>query len=100
MGANDWQEGKTSLTLDGEDVASAASAGLPDGSARDMLDVLCRLSREYGIDWEISHDDSDGPVGFIRAGECDGDVAGRIETLAELAEALGELTDEEFFGPE
>lgn len=81
------------------DVASAASEGLPDGSARDLLDILCRLSRDYAIDWEISHDYSDGPIGFVRAGECDGDVLSQVEAFAGLAEELGNLSDEEFFGP-
>lgn len=33
-----------------DDVASAAREALPDGSARDMLDILCGLSRDHGID--------------------------------------------------
>jgi hypothetical protein len=82
-----------------DDAASAARRGLPDGSARDMLDVLCRLSRDHGIDWEISHDHSDGPVGFIRAEECDGDVLVQVEAFADLADYLGELSEEEFGGP-
>lgn len=81
-----------------DDVASAAREGLPDGTARDMLDVLCRLSRDHGIDWEIRHDYSDGPVGFIQDGECDADVLAQIETFAELAEELGNLSEEEFGG--
>src|SRR6185437_16335941 len=44
-----------------DDKASASREGLPDGTARDMLDVLCRLSKDHGIDWEISHDHSGGP---------------------------------------
>lgn len=95
-----WGGSKPNLRPDPDDVASAQSEGLPDGSAQDMLEVLCRVSRDFGVDWEISHDGSDGPIGFIRGGECDGDVAGQIEAFADLAEALGELTDEEFFGPE
>src|SRR5262249_32363811 len=81
-----------------DDRASAAREGLPDGSARDMLDILCRMSRDFGIDWEISHDSSDGPIGLVRAGECDGDVLAQVEAFADLAEELGSLSDEEFFG--
>lgn len=73
-----------------DDVASAARQGLPDGSARDMLDVLCRLSREHGIDWEISHDYSGGPVGSIRAGLCDDGVLSQVEAIADLGDILGE----------
>lgn len=81
-----------------DDVASAARWGLPDGTARDLLDVLCRLSRDHGIDWEIRHDYSDGPIGFIREGVCDADVQMQVEAFADLAEELGSLSDDEFFG--
>ena len=74
-----------------DDVASAASKGLPDGTARDMLDILCRLSRDHGVDWEICHDHSDGPVGSINAGECDDVVFERVEVFADLAEILGDI---------
>jgi len=77
-----------------DDVASAAREGLPDGTTRDLLDVLCRLSRDYGIDWEISHDYSDGPVGYIRGGVCDGKVATQIEAFADLGDIIGDLTAE------
>src|SRR3954454_8911684 len=37
-----------------DDVASAAAAGgRPNGTTRDLLDVLCRLSRDHRIDWEL-----------------------------------------------
>jgi hypothetical protein len=81
-----------------DDVASAAREGLPDGSTIDLLNVLCHLSREHNIDWEISHDHSGGPIGSIRAGECDGDVLAQVEIFADLAEYLSELSEEEFGG--
>jgi hypothetical protein len=73
-----------------DDVASAAREGLPNGTTRDMLDILCQLSREYGIDWEIGHDHSDGPVGYIRDGFCDGEVVAQIEAFADLGDILGD----------
>ena len=83
-----------------DDVTSAVREGLPDGTARDMLDVLCRLSREHGIDWEISHDYSDGPIGSVRGGVCDDRVLSQIEAFADLgdilAEELGDLDNEDF----
>src|SRR5687768_15192916 len=39
-----------------DDTAAAGRAALPDGSVRDVLDVLCRLSRDHGVDWTLSHD--------------------------------------------
>ena|SRR2546422_1760043 len=74
-----------------DDAASAAREGLPDGTARDMLDVLCRLSRDHGVDWEISHDHSDGPIGFIRRGVCDQPVLDQVEAFADLGDILGDL---------
>lgn len=72
------------------DAESAGRSELPDGTARDMLDVLVRLSREYGLDWEISHDYSGGPIGFIREGVCDEGVLAEIEAFADLADGLSE----------
>src|SRR4051794_1575394 len=50
-----------------DDAAAAARQRLPDGNTRDMLDVLCRLSREHGVDWTLGHD-HDPDIGSIRAG--------------------------------
>ena len=74
-----------------DDVASAKSENLPDGTVRDMIDVLCRLSRDHEVDWEIGHDYSDGPVGQIRGGECDTQVMTQIEAFDDMAKELGEL---------
>lgn len=82
-----------------EDAAAAAREGLPDGTVRDLLDILCRLSSEHGVDWEIGHDASDGPVGFIRGGICDEEVAGQIDAFAELGGMLGEWLEEGTFPP-
>jgi hypothetical protein len=79
-----------------DDAAAAAREGLPDGTARDLLDILCRLSRDHGVDWEVSHDHSGGPVGYIRAGVCDAAVASQVEAFADLGDILGDLgLDEE-----
>jgi hypothetical protein len=72
------------------DAESAERSGLPDGTARDMLDVLARLSLDYGVDWEISHDYSGGPIGLIRDGVCEEGVLTHIEAFADLADGLSE----------
>src|SRR2546426_11760610 len=69
-----------------DDAAAAAREGLPDGTPRDMLDILCRLSRDHDVDWEISHDHSDGPVGYIRGGVCDDEVLLQVHALANLGD--------------
>lgn len=82
-----------------DDVAAAAREDLPNGTTLDMLDILCQLSRDHGIDWEISHDHSGGPIGYVRDGVCDGEVLSQIEAFAELGDILGELGLDEDAGP-
>ncbi|MGL6094773.1 MAG: hypothetical protein ACRC7O_03080 [Fimbriiglobus sp.] len=72
-----------------EDAADAARSGLPDGTARDMLDVLCRISRDHAVDWALSHD-YDPHIGFIRAGVCDGTVLDQIVVFADMSMMLAE----------
>ena len=73
-----------------DDAASAASEGLPYGDVRDLFDILCRLSRDHGIDWEISHYLEPGPAGYIRDGVCDPRLRGLPEALADMARLIGE----------
>jgi hypothetical protein len=79
-----------------DDTAAAARSGLPNGTPRDLIEVLCQLSREHGVDWVFSHDHDPGPIGFIRAGVCDGRVLDQVEAFTELADVLDELGDEGF----
>jgi hypothetical protein len=72
------------------DAESAGRSGSPDGTARDLLDVLSQLSRDHAVDWEISHDYSDGPIGFIRGGVCEEGILSQIELFADLADGLSE----------
>ena len=72
-----------------DDVASAKAEGLPDGTLNDLLDILCQLSRQFAIDWEISHDHSDGPLGYIRGGHVDEEVRIQCEAFNDLAADLG-----------
>ncbi|WP_372723594.1 hypothetical protein [Novipirellula sp.] len=72
-----------------DDVASAKSEGLPDGTLRDLLEVLCELSRRFDVDWKISHDHSDGPLGYIRSGICDDEVKTQCDAFSDLADELG-----------
>ena len=45
-----------------DDVTAAALEGLPDGTTRDLLDILCQLSQQHGIDWALSHDHDPGLI--------------------------------------
>jgi hypothetical protein len=73
-----------------EDAAAAAQEKLPDGTVRDMLDILCALSRDFGVDWALSHD-HDPAIGFIRSGVCEENALNQIDALADMASVLGEL---------
>jgi hypothetical protein len=75
-----------------DDAAAADRMGMPNGAMHDLLDILCQLSRDHRIDWEISHDHSGGPVGYVRAGACDEAVAAKIEVFADLGDVLGDLS--------
>jgi hypothetical protein len=82
-----------------DDQAAAAQEGLPDGTTRDLINVLCQLSRDYNVDWEFSHDAHPGPIGYVRSGVCDDDVLAHADTFADLEDIMSEfmegLTDED-----
>jgi hypothetical protein len=77
-----------------DDVAAAAREALPDGTVRDLIEVLCELSRCQGVDWEFRHDHDPGPIGFIRAGVGDARLLEQVEALADWGGILGALTEE------
>jgi len=81
---------KPNFTPHPDDISSAKLEGLPDGTLNDLLEVLCGLSRQYDVDWEISHDHCDGPVGYIRKGVCDNDVRTQCDAFNNLADELRE----------
>ncbi|MHC5540451.1 hypothetical protein ACYOEI_19695 [Singulisphaera rosea] len=73
-----------------DDAGAAAQEGLPNGTCRDMLDVLSQVSRDFGIDWILSHD-YDPNIGAVRAGILDPGVINQIEAFADLGDILGDL---------
>jgi hypothetical protein len=79
-----------------DDVAAAQAEGLPDGTVNDMLEVLCQLSAQFDVVWEISHDESDGPIGYIRQGKCDDQVREQCDAISDMTGGI----DEEFDFPE
>jgi hypothetical protein len=76
-----------------DDVASAGRMALPDGTVRDMIDILCTISSVHGVDWELCHD-YDPKLGFIREGECEGSLLGQIEAMGDLADMFKDSMDE------
>lgn len=51
-------------------------------------DYHLNLSRRYEVDWELSHDHSDGPLGYIRSGVCDEEVRTQCDAFTDLAAEL------------
>jgi len=68
----------------------------PDGTLRDLIQILCDVSIEFGVDWELDHDFSDGPVGYIRRGSVDPDLLDQLNAIADLGEILSDLDGESF----
>jgi hypothetical protein len=77
-----------------DDAAAAAREGLPDGNLRDLLEVLCQLSRDHAVDWEFSHDYDPGPIGFIRGGVCETRLRHQVEAFADLGDVLTDVRAE------
>ena len=91
---------KPNFQPDPGDQAAAAQSGLADGTTKDLIDVLCQLSRDHTIDWEFTHEAQPGPAGYIRAGVCDDEVLAQADLFADLgdvvAEFMDDLADEDF----
>lgn len=95
--------GSSKLTFEPhpDDVADAASEGLPEGTLRDVLDALCEISRTHSVDWECSHDEEPRPIGFIRSGVADDGLVRAFGGLADgIAAIMGkiEFDTDEFSG--
>jgi hypothetical protein len=74
-----------------DDIAAAEREDLPDGTINDVLQILCDVSETHGVDWEISHDELPGPIGFVRNGIPDPELIGQIEAFAGICGSLGDL---------
>lgn len=79
-----------------EDVAAAAAMCGPRGSVETLLEVLCQVSKECGIDWELSHDRSGGPTGRVAGGVADPAAVAMVDEVAAMADAVAGLDPDEF----
>lgn len=66
-------------------------SGVPDGTVLTLAEVLCVLSREHGVDWDIAHDYEPDPIGRISGGVADIELIEQLETLGSLGDLLGEM---------
>ena len=70
-----------------EDLAAAAAVCGPHGTVETLLEVLSQVSRECGVDWELTHDAAAGRIGFVTAGVPDPAAVALIDGVADLADA-------------
>ena len=85
---------KPNFTPHPDDVASAKSQALPDGTIMDVLSILCDVSEEHGVDWEFSHDHDPGPIGCIRQGIPEPRLIEELRSISELGHVLADLESE------
>jgi hypothetical protein len=89
-----WGGSKPNFQPHPDDVAAAALEALPDGTVRDLLEILCELSRDHDVDWEFSHDHDPRPIGFIRGGICEDKLLEQVEAFGDLADMLQDVMGE------
>jgi hypothetical protein len=62
--------------------------------------VICSMScvpcpKNFGVEWEFSHAYDPVPIGYIRRGVCDLRLRQQLDAIANLADELPGLMDEE-----
>jgi hypothetical protein len=83
--------GKPNIGTDPDLATAAAKAKCPDGNVAYLLEILCRLSAEFTVDWELTGDDEQGSLGFIRNGNADEELTQAIRSLLGRSENIGPL---------
>ena len=66
---------------------------LPDGTIQDVVDILCKLSTEYSVDWQFNHDHEEAAVGFIRNGVADEALTNEITGIAGIGSVVADALD-------
>ena len=84
---------------DPDGIAEARDSGLPVGRLPELLAALCELSGRHGIDWEVSHDHSDGIVGLIQYVVADDSVRDTIDGLNAMLEMENGMSFDDFDEP-
>lgn len=82
---------KPNFMPDTEDAEDAGSEGLPDGTLSDVVEILCEISRQHAVDWEIRHDHAEEVVGHIRDGVCDDELREQLAEIEDLVQAMREM---------
>ena len=77
---------KPNFDPDTNDIREANQNGLPDGTIRDVVEILTMLSSEFQLDWNFAHDHDPGPVGTIQNGVADRDLMVLLESFAQVTD--------------
>jgi hypothetical protein len=76
------------------DADAAHLEGLPDGTVLTLAEVLCVLSREHGVDWDIGHDFEPDSIGCICGGVANSELMEQLETVGSIGDLLDDAFDE------
>lgn len=76
---------------------SAGSEEVDDGPLLDLLNVLCELSKKFKLDWELTLEDDDQPLGVISHGIAESELLTAIQSITGLGEILGWADSEELY---
>ncbi|MEX2112660.1 MAG: hypothetical protein WD845_05705 [Pirellulales bacterium] len=87
---------KLNLQPHPDDRAAATASGLPDGNVRNLFEALCEISRVHLVDWEVSHEFSSEPLGFILGGVIDDDLILAADGFEEASAYLAEDFESDF----
>ncbi|MFK8114597.1 MAG: hypothetical protein AB8B91_20515 [Rubripirellula sp.] len=77
------------------DIDCSSKDGVPDGTVLTLAEVLCTLSREHGVDWEIGHDFESEPIGRISHGKVGEELVEQLEALGSVGDLLENIFDDE-----
>jgi hypothetical protein len=68
--------------------------GLPDGTIVTLAELLCVLSREHGVNWDVGHDYEPEPIGRICDGIADPELIEQLETFGSMGDLLDDMMGE------
>ena len=76
-----------------EEIEALSTESLPDGTIADVLNVLSQISTRFKVDWEVSHDYDETPIGYIRNGQIDADLNRAIMAFSQIEGMISEVMD-------
>lgn len=77
------------------DAHAVHTKGVPDGTVLALAEVLCVLSRDHGVDWDIGHDYEPEPIGCICNGVADSELIEQLETFGSIGDLLDDMLEDD-----